>query len=225
MKTENNPNIIHFIDIYWQDKKDLGFVFEYSDLGDLYTWVTNIEETNCNHQELCLGEEFSAHILFQILNALAFLHDHAIVHRDVKLENILLFSSKYSPIAKLCDFGLSVQFNYNSANNKNRVISGMCGTPYYVAPEMLLETYYGTPIDMWATGVILFIMLTGCPPFYSFNDDQTEIFEKIVEGTLDFPKTSQLEISFKARLFVHCFLCGDPDLRISAKEVGFLRGF
>lgn len=112
---------------------------------------------------------------------------------------------------KLGDFGL--------AQEVNEMLFTVCGTPTYVAPEILLETGYGLKVDIWATGVILFILLCGYPPFVSPTNDQEELFDSILAGTFDFAPPYWDQVSSSAKDLITLMLHTDPELRFSANEI------
>jgi len=110
----------------------------------------------------------------QLLQCISYLHDHKIVHRDLKPENILCDSDSPNTRIKLIDFGTSCLF----INDKN--LEEIIGTPYYIAPEVFNHNY-NNKCDEWSAGVILYIMLSGMPPFGGTSDE--EIMKKIVKGS------------------------------------------
>jgi serine/threonine protein kinase len=162
-------------------------------------------------------EEPRARFFFkQMLEAIQYLHAKGIVHRDLKPENILL-SSNDSDHIKLSDFGLSRMLN-SSSNLKT-----MCGTPQYVAPEVLKDgggsakKGYGALCDLWSLGVILYILLAGYPPFYE-EGRTAPLFDQITSAAFDFPDRSWKTISIEAKEFLIVLLNVDPSQRPTATE-------
>ncbi|XP_055732514.1 serine/threonine-protein kinase DCLK3-like [Salvelinus fontinalis] len=146
-----------------------------------------------------------------VSEALRYIHSKTIVHRDLKPENLLVeFSSDGVSRLKLGDFGLAMVVT--------EPIFTVCGTPTYVAPEILSETGYGLPVDLWALGVILYVLLCGFPPFRSRDRDQGELFQMIREAHLTFLSPYWDDISDGARGLVRALLQVDPTERLTAAQ-------
>ena len=125
------------------------------------------------------SEPDSAFMIHDLASAIYYLHQLNIVHRDVKPENLLIVNrSDGRKSIKLADFGLSIEVK--------SAMFLVCGTPTYVAPEILDESGYGLEVDNWAIGVICYILLCGFPPFRSSNHDQEELFDKILRGDYEY---------------------------------------
>uniref|UniRef100_A0A3Q3XCE0 Protein kinase domain-containing protein n=1 Tax=Mola mola TaxID=94237 RepID=A0A3Q3XCE0_MOLML len=139
-----------------------------------------------------------------VSEALNYIHCKSIVHRDVKPENLLV-----SDVLKLGDFGLAMVVT--------EPVFTICGTPTYVAPEILCETGYGVAVDVWALGVILYILLCGFPPFRSKERDQEELFQLIKQGHFHFLSPYWDPIS-EARGLVTALLQPDPTMRLTAEQ-------
>ncbi|KAM9838156.1 serine/threonine-protein kinase DCLK3 [Aulostomus maculatus] len=146
-----------------------------------------------------------------VSEALHYIHCRSIVHRDVKPENLLLeqVAAGISRL-KLGDFGLAMVVT--------EPVFTICGTPTYVAPEILSETGYGVEVDVWALGVILYILLCGFPPFRSRDRDQEELFQIIKQGQLHFLPPYWDTISEEARSLVRALLQPDPTVRMTAEQ-------
>ncbi|BBM96818.1 hypothetical protein MPTK1_1g00950 [Marchantia polymorpha subsp. ruderalis] len=150
----------------------------------------------------------------QVLNGVAYLHSIGIVHRDLKLENILLKSKDDDSVVKIADFGLSKIF-VGAA-----ILSTICGSPQYVAPEVLevgqKRSSYTPSADLWSVGVILYILLSGYSPF----DDVSEsaLFKKIKKGQYSFKASVWETISNDAKDLVRGLLCVIPDQRLTASQ-------
>ncbi|XP_031649108.1 serine/threonine-protein kinase DCLK3 [Oncorhynchus kisutch] len=156
-------------------------------------------------------EEEAGLMVCDVSEALRYIHSKTIVHRDLKPENLLVeCSSDGVSRLKLGDFGLAMVVT--------EPIFTVCGTPTYVAPEILSETGYGLPVDLWALGVILYVLLCGFPPFRSRDRDQGELFQMIREAHLTFLSPYWDDISDGARGLVRALLQVDPTERLTAAQ-------
>jgi calcium/calmodulin-dependent protein kinase I len=148
-----------------------------------------------------------------ILTAIKHLHENGVAHRDLKPENILLKDTTEDAIIKITDFGLSKIFSDDLAGEVT--MKTACGTPGYVAPEVLTHENYSSQVDLWSVGVIVYILLCGFPPFYGDNDAQ--MFRKIKAGTYKFLSPYWDPISADAKDFVSKLLVVDPKKRMDCK--------
>eukprot|EP00043_Microstomoeca_roanoka_P000875 m.29708 g.29708 ORF g.29708 m.29708 type:complete len:310 (-) comp10543_c0_seq1:304-1233(-) len=146
----------------------------------------------------CYTERDAAGILVQILDALSYLHNNNIVHRDLKPENLLCVSQE-DPIKRIVisDFGLARKLK------DGQRLTNACGTPGYVSPEILLLKPYAYEVDIWALGVIAYILLAGYPPFYSDNDDDQEVLQQTLDGRVEFEEEDWHDISESAKQFIN----------------------
>lgn len=159
-------------------------------------------------------EAEAAEVIRDVCSAIAYLHDEGIVHRDLKPENLIyLDPSEGSPI-KITDFGLA---KYRSGKSKAAKMTTACGTPGYVAPEVLKNQPYGQEVDMWSVGVILYILLCGFPPFYHENTSQ--LYKQIKRGAYQFPDPYWNGVSDSAKDLIKLLLTVNPKLRYTAKQV------
>jgi len=149
-------------------------------------------------------------IIKQILSAISYLHRQGIAHRDLKPENLLCSGEGDDEIVKIADFGLSKIFN----SGDNLVTS--CGTPGYVAPEVLLCESYDERVDMWGVGIITYVLLAGYPPFYA--DEDTAMFERIMSCDYDFDDECWDDVSDLAKEFIQKLLLKEPSTRLTADE-------
>lgn len=198
----NHPNIMRLIDE--QDTKPMLYlVCELVKGGDLFDAITVAQK---------FSEEQAALMITHLTSALGYLHNLNIVHRDVKPENLLvdMEGSKIKAL-KLGDFGLACEVT--------GPLYTVCGTPTYVAPEILAESGYGLKIDVWAAGVILYILLCGYPPFASQDNDQEKLFDCILSGQYDFPDEYWQDVSNDAKELIQNMLQLAPLLRFSAEDV------
>jgi len=136
------------------------------------------------------------------------MHSNGIAHRDLKPENLLV-TGEHLDVIKISDFGLSKDFGRENLKTS-------CGTPDYVAPEVLRGTNYDNSVDVWSIGVITYILLCGFPPFYGNNDQQ--IFNKILKCEYDFPSPDWDNISAEAKEFIGALLVLNPNERPSAEQ-------
>lgn len=115
----------------------------------------------------------AAHLIRQVLEAVDYMHEQGVVHRDLKPENLLYYSQDEDSKIMISDFGLSKM-------EDSGIMATACGTPGYVAPEVLAQKPYGKAVDVWSIGVISYILLCGYPPFYDEND--ANLFAQILKG-------------------------------------------
>merc|ERR1712087_740565 len=148
-----------------------------------------------------------------MLKAVLYLHTQGIAHRDLKPENILLKDTTEAAEIKITDFGLSKIFSDDLAGEV--VMKTACGTPGYVAPEVLMHETYSSQVDLWSIGVIVYILLCGFPPFYGDNDNQ--MFKKIKAGSYKFLSPYWDPISAEAKDFVAKLLVVDMQKRMDCK--------
>lgn len=183
------------------------------------------------------SEKEASRMMNDLSNALSYLHSINICHRDIKPENLLVCdyswmdtrvresgnadgksslieNEKYSfKILKLADFGLAIELDPGDK------LYDVCGTPNYVAPEILSESGYDHKVDVWAAGVIAYVLLCGFPPFVSPDNDQDELFDQILTGKFEFSSPAFDEISDQAKQLISHMLQVDPNERASAKQV------
>ncbi|KAI9348318.1 kinase-like domain-containing protein [Zopfochytrium polystomum] len=155
-------------------------------------------------------EADASRIVHKILDAVDYLHEMGIAHRDLKPENLLLSDRSSNPRIMLSDFGLSKIFN------EDEVMRTACGTPGYVAPEVLRKKGYGKEVDLWSIGVISYILLCGYPPFYDQNN--AVLFRQIMAGRYEFDRPWWDNVSEEAKDFIRHLLVLDPRQRYTAKQ-------
>ncbi|XP_012069828.2 LOW QUALITY PROTEIN: phosphoenolpyruvate carboxylase kinase 1 [Jatropha curcas] len=193
-----HPHIIQLHNLY-EDETHLHMVIELCSSQDLH--------------DLIIGNgvltEAEARVIFiQLMEAVSHCHRYGVVHRDIKLDNILLDSRKS---VKLADFGSA------EVVMDGETIAGVVGTPYYVAPEVLAGREYGEKVDVWSAGVVLYIMLAGFPPFH--GETAVEIFESVLRGNLRFPFRAFHSVSPVVKDLLRKMLCKDVSKRFSAEQV------
>lgn len=198
----NHPGCISIEETFETDDT-LYLVLELVSGGELFDRIVSVGK---------FDEEKSRQYMIQMLEAVGYLHSQGIAHRDLKPENILL-KSKDDDIIKLSDFGLSRVMSSES------FLKTMCGTPQYVAPEVLTnggidKSGYNLACDLWSLGVIAYILLCGYPPFHEEKD--VTLVDQILTADFDFPDDPWTEISDEAKDFVEKLLVVDPSQRLDA---------
>ncbi|CAI9627871.1 unnamed protein product [Alternaria burnsii] len=200
MKLLDHPNIVRLYDI-WENRDELYLIMEFVEGGELFSYI---------HEQHGLIEIHTVHIFRQIIAALIYCHRINIHHRDLKPENILL--DRDTMTVKLVDFGMA------ALQPIGKKLTTPCGSPHYAAPEVIKTTSYdGGKADVWSCGVILFVLLTGTPPFnYSGDDrDLKHLFRDIAAAKYIMPDN----ISREAQDLIGRILIADPNRRISIDEI------
>lgn len=154
-------------------------------------------------------EKDASVVIHQVLTAVKYLHENGIVHRDLKPENLLYLTPEDNSKIMITDFGLSKM-------EQNGIMSTACGTPGYVAPEVLAQKPYSKAVDCWSIGVITYILLCGYPPFY--EETESKLFEKIKEGYYEFESPFWDDISESAKDFIRHLLEKNPKTRFTCEE-------
>jgi calcium-dependent protein kinase len=203
LKSLDHPNILKVYE-YYNNKRRLYIITELCTGGELFDKISN---------EKCFNEKIASHVMRQLLSAVQYCHANGIIHRDLKPENILIESveeySKEFFTIKVIDFGTSDKLA------KNKMMDKQIGTPFYIAPEVLNNSY-NEKCDIWSCGVIMYILLCGVPPFFGNTDD--EIYRAVKDGkyTMDGPEWA--EISREAKDLIKVMLRKDISKRVSAEE-------
>jgi len=200
-----HPNIL-FCKAVYENEQYIYLVLELVKGGELYDKI--VEEGEYTEDE-------TKEVVIQIIAAVEYLHQNQIAHRDLKPENILCGhktdpnAAFRSEIIKVADFGLSKMFD-------RELLLSQCGSPTYVAPEVLLSAPYDQGVDMWAIGVITFVMLTGCFPFYEEGSNYKALYQKIIDVDYTFPEDPVL--SADARGFIASLLVKEPAKRATPQQ-------
>jgi len=207
MKELDNKNIIRILD-YFEDKDYIFIIMEYINGGNLYSLIKKRRK---------LQEKMAKFIFKQMISALKYIHSHNIAHRDIKLDNILL--DLYNGI-KICDFGIGKKLN-----SPDQLLTSFSGTPLYMAPEIILSEknngYKGFPVDVWSSGIALYIMLSGQLPFKNNkNNKNKKNKNKELEYSIVNKEPKEIEnISDKAKDLIKGLLCKDPSKRLTCDEI------
>eukprot|EP01118_Nematostelium_gracile_P018069 TRINITY_DN78_c0_g1_i1.p1 TRINITY_DN78_c0_g1~~TRINITY_DN78_c0_g1_i1.p1 ORF type:complete len:407 (+),score=134.07 TRINITY_DN78_c0_g1_i1:164-1384(+) len=194
-----HPNIVSLKEVF-EDRRRLILVLEFLKGGELLQQM----RTRGAYQE-----QEARTVIQKILVATAFLHKNGVVHRDLKPENMLFSNDGPESELKVADFGFAKYIGDGG-------LFDPCGSPIYVAPEIVNEEKYDQSVDVWSIGVILYLLLCGFPPFYSENVDR--IFSLIAIGKFNFPDPYWTNISASAKQLVTLMLKTNPKERITAEE-------
>ncbi|CAH3112916.1 unnamed protein product [Pocillopora meandrina] len=200
LKKVNHPNIIKLWEIF-DNKTHLHLVMDLVQGGELFDRI--VEKGSYTEQD-------ASDLIKQILEAVDYLHGQGIVHRDLKPENLLYYSPDDDSKIMISDFGLS------KTEEDDSMMATACGTPGYVAPEVLKQKPYGKAVDCWAVGVICYILLCGYPPFYDESD--ANLFAQIMKGEYEFDTPYWDDISDSAKNFIERLLQIDPKKRFTCKQ-------
>ncbi|XP_041363803.1 calcium/calmodulin-dependent protein kinase type II delta chain-like isoform X3 [Gigantopelta aegis] len=221
-----HPNIVRLHDSI-QDEGFHYLVFDLVTGGELFEDIVARE---------FYSEADASHCMQQILESVNYCHQHGIVHRDLKPENLILASKAGSPAVKLADFDLDCEPENLLLASKAKGAAvkladfglaievqgdqqawfGFAGTPGYLSPEVLRKDPYGKPVDIWACGVILYILLVGYPPFW--DEDQHRLYAQIKAGAYDYPSPEWDTVTPEAKNLINSMLTVNPAKRITASE-------
>lgn len=195
----DHPNVVKLLEAY-ESKASVYLVMELVTGGELFDRIV---------EKGSYTEKDAADLIKQVLSAVAYMHSEGVVHRDLKPENLLYHSTDEDSKIMISDFGLSKM-------EDSGIMATACGTPGYVAPEVLAQKPYGKSVDVWSIGVISYILLCGYPPFYDEND--ANLFAQILKGEFEFDSPYWDEISNDAKEFIRQLMCVDVDKRLSCEE-------
>ena len=211
MKKLNHPNITKILEVF-EDGDYILISMEYINGGNLFSFVKKRRK---------LSEKTAKYLFKQIILGIQHIHSHKIVHRDIKLENILIDLNNN---IKICDFGIGKILSYN-----RQLLYDKCGTPMYMAPEILLSSknhgYEGYPVDIWSAGISLYIMLSGTLPF-NLNNNESSSIDESSENNIELqysiinnePKHIE-KISDEARDLLNGLLNKNPNKRLTIDQI------
>jgi len=201
MKKLSHKNVLQLREVFETTDK-ICLVTELVSGGELFEKIVEVGSYT---------EPDAANLVRQVVEGVAYLHQNGVAHRDLKPENLLVGGANEDEI-KIADFGLSKSFG---AGPEGRLETS-CGTPDYVAPEVLRGEVYDHSVDLWSVGVITYILLCGFPPFW--GESQGELFDKILSVSFDFPDPEWTNVSADAKDFIGHLLVKDPAERFTAKQ-------
>ncbi len=204
-----HPNIIRLVDVF-EDEEYLHIITDLCHGGELFHKI--VEKASDHTTSGCFSEEEAARIIYQVVDAVQYLHRHNIVHRDIKPENILFDTKDKDSPVKIVDFGLA---RMHLANAGAPPMTSFVGTPYYIAPDVIRRRY-GKACDLWSVGVVLYTMLCGYPPF--LGQTNADVYESIRRGFYRFPEREWGSISYGAKDFINRLLQRDPRNRMTAEK-------
>jgi len=196
----DHPNVVKLNEV-WEDKGKFYMVMELMTGGELFDRI--VEKDHYSEKE-------AADTIRPIVDAIRYCHSMGVAHRDLKPENLLYATRDTHSIIKISDFGLAKVYD-------SSLMMTQCGTPSYVAPEVLEGKGYDESVDFWSIGIILYILLCGFPPFY--DDDNDKLFELIARGKVEFPSPYWDNISDQAKDLIRKLLTVDPKKRPRADDV------
>lgn len=200
-----HPNIVQLLETF-EDKHKVYLVMELVTGGELFDRIV---------EKGSYTEKDASGLIRQVLEAVDYMHDQGVVHRDLKPENLLYYNPDEDSKIMISDFGLSKM-------EDSGIMATACGTPGYVAPEVLAQKPYGKAVDVWSIGVISYILLCGYPPFYDEND--ANLFAQILKanqtviGEFEFDSPYWDDISDSAKDFIHKLMCVNVEERYSCKQ-------
>ncbi|KAA8492643.1 Serine/threonine-protein kinase par-1 [Porphyridium purpureum] len=208
LRIVDHPNVIKALDVY-ESTHTAKIVLEYMPDGSVFDRIKR-------SKRMCIKEDLSKHIFRQVVEGLAYLHDLHIVHADIKAENVLL-DGETAPdlVAKITDFGLSLYLEPGTKQSFDSAAPR--GTPEYYAPELAHGEAFDNKIDIWACGILLYVMLGGSYPFHGQNAEET--VQLVRTGKLIFPSAAFHGVSGSAQALIRRMLQTQPEARPSAHEI------
>jgi len=202
LKKIRHPHIVEFID-FFETKSKYYIAFELATGGELFDRIC---------QKGKFTEKDAAIVITTVIGAVSFLHSRGIVHRDIKPENLLYRDKSPNSDLLLCDFGISKMIE-----SPEDMLTTVCGSPGYTAPEILKHEPYSKPVDMWSIGVITYTLLCGYSPFH-YADDLNQLYNAICHGRFTFDNIYWAYISRYAKDFIKSLLQVQPEKRLTAEE-------
>ena len=204
MSIVDHPNIVR-VSEYYENEGIVFIIMELMSGGELFDRIVQYEHYT---------EKQAAQAFRSIVDAVRYCHSLGIVHRDLKPENLLYSENEDNALLKVSDFGLA---KYLIPRDENTPMYTACGTPNYVAPEIIVGKGYDNKVDCWSLGVILYVMLCGFPPF--FDEDNEVLFKLIQNGNYDFPSPYWDEVSVEAKDLIKNLLVINHRQRLTTDEI------
>ncbi|KAK9717866.1 Calcium/calmodulin-dependent protein kinase type I [Basidiobolus ranarum] len=202
--SQGHRNILSLVD-YFETLDNVYLVTDLAIGGELFDRIC---------EQGCYYEKDAAEITRTVTSAVGYLHDHGVIHRDLKPENLLFRTAEEESDLLIADFGISKITEEDSSPNS---LTTMSGTVNYMAPEVMNGVGHGKPVDMWAIGVIAYILLCGYFPFTGSNENEELI--AMLNGKYSFaPEEYWVDISEDAKDFIRRLLVVDPAQRMTASE-------
>jgi calcium/calmodulin-dependent protein kinase I len=199
----DHPNIVRVYE-YYENNGIIFIVMEMMNGGELFEKLIEIDHYT---------ESKASEIFREIVDAVRYCHSLGIVHRDLKAENLLFTTPDDDAVLKISDFGFAKYL----IPNDGECLSTACGSPSYLAPEILEGVKYDKKVDCWSLGIILYIMLCGFAPFYA--EDNTDLFNLIKKGEFEFHSPDWDNVSDNAKDLIKKLLILDPKKRLSCEEM------
>jgi calcium/calmodulin-dependent protein kinase I len=201
LQSLQHDNIVRLFDVF-DEPKEMLLVLEYIDGGELFDRI--VAKTFYNEKE-------ARDLVFLLLSTIEHCHSKNIVHRDLKPENLLLVSSAQDSDIKLADFGFAAR-----VKDGEESLTMACGTPGYVAPEILNKAPHGKPSDMWSVGVIMYILLGGYPPFH--DENKKKLYALIKAADFEFHEDYWSNVSDEAKDLITRLLTLDTKKRYTVQQ-------
>ena len=210
LRETGHRGIVRLVDVF-EDEDYVHIVTDLCTGGELFDRIVGKSAGRREGDAPCFAEDEAARIVRQILSAVSYMHGRGIVHRDIKPENILFEDADEDSPIKIIDFGLSRRH----IDKVEPPMSAVVGTPYYIAPEVLLKKY-NKACDLWSVGVVAYTMLCGYPPFNGSNND--EVRDAVRSGRYRFHSEEWSRSSRESRQFIRQLLQMDPRKRMTAQQ-------
>lgn len=201
LRRVKHPNVILLVEVF-ESKDKVYMVMELATGGDLLDRIIS---------KGYFAEKDAASVVRMVLSGLKYLHSLGITHRDLKPENLLYYHPGHDSRIMITDFGLSA-----AKRTSDEFMQTTCGTPEYIAPEILARKPYSSLVDLWAVGVIAYILLSGTMPFD--DDNRTRLYRQILKAKYSYVGERWTEVSIGARDFIDHLLVLEPDERLNASE-------